>query len=79
MELKIATDALKRMARARGEKQRQAKGLNDLVLAGKVDPCLGDTFTFDQIPHTHQMMYENRHPAGNMACLVGAPRKGGTA
>jgi len=54
----------------------QANGLNDLVIAGKVDPCLGETFTFDQIPHTHQMMYENRHPAGNMACLVGAPRKG---
>ena len=52
----------------------QAKGLNDLVLAQKVDPCLGETFTFDEIPHTHQMMYENRHPAGNMACLVGAPR-----
>jgi crotonyl-CoA carboxylase/reductase len=54
----------------------QAKGLNDLVIARKVDPCLGETFTFDQVPHTHQMMYENRHPAGNMACLVGAPRKG---
>jgi len=54
----------------------QAKGLNDLVIAGKVDPCLGETFTFEQIPYTHQMMYENRHPAGNMACLVGAQRKG---
>jgi integrase len=29
MGLKTATDALKRMARARGEKQRQAKGIND--------------------------------------------------
>ncbi|MCC6849916.1 MAG: crotonyl-CoA carboxylase/reductase [Deltaproteobacteria bacterium] len=54
----------------------QAKGLNDLVLASKVDPCLGETFTFDQIPHAHQLMYENKHPAGNMACLVGAPKRG---
>jgi len=54
----------------------QAKGLNDLVLAGKVDPCLSETFTFAEIPRTHQLMYENRHPAGNMACLVGAPRQG---
>ncbi len=53
----------------------QAKGLNDLVIAGKVDPCLGETFTFEEIPQTHQLMYENRHPAGNMACLVGAPRR----
>lgn len=29
MDLKIATDALKRMGRAKGEKQRQAKGIND--------------------------------------------------
>jgi crotonyl-CoA carboxylase/reductase len=54
----------------------QAKGLNDLVLAGKVDPCLSETFTFDQIGHTHQLMHDNKHPAGNMACLVGAPKKG---
>jgi crotonyl-CoA carboxylase/reductase len=54
----------------------QAKGLNDLVLAGKVDPCLGETFTFDQIGHTHQLMHDNKHPAGNMACLVGAPKPG---
>jgi integrase len=34
LELKIATDALKRMARARDEKQRQAKGISDrLVVA----------------------------------------------
>jgi crotonyl-CoA carboxylase/reductase len=54
----------------------QAKGLNDLVIAGKVDPCLGETFGFGDIPTAHQLMFENRHPAGNMACLVGAPRKG---
>jgi len=34
------------------------------------------TFTFDQIGHTHQLMHENKHPAGNMACLVGAPKTG---
>jgi crotonyl-CoA carboxylase/reductase len=26
----------------------------------------------------HQLMYENRHPDGNMAILVGAPREGMT-
>jgi len=54
----------------------QGKALNDLVTAGKVDPCLSETFTFEQIPHVHQLMYENRHPHGNMACLVNAPRPG---
>ncbi len=54
----------------------QARALNELVLQGKVDPCLSQTFSFDQIPEAHQLMYENRHPPGNMACLVGAPRAG---
>jgi crotonyl-CoA carboxylase/reductase len=54
----------------------QAKGVNDLVIAGKVDPCLSRVFPFTGIPDAHQLMYENRHPHGNMAILVGAPREG---
>ncbi|HWP67537.1 MAG TPA: crotonyl-CoA carboxylase/reductase [Candidatus Limnocylindria bacterium] len=53
-----------------------ARALNDLVVAGKVDPCLSETFGFDQIGYVHQLMYENRHPHGNMACLVNAPSAG---
>ncbi|MCW5892833.1 MAG: crotonyl-CoA carboxylase/reductase [bacterium] len=53
-----------------------ATKLNQLVLDGKVDPCLSETFTFAQIPHVHQLMYENRHPHGNMACLVNATTPG---
>jgi crotonyl-CoA carboxylase/reductase len=55
-----------------------ARALNALVLAGKVDPCLSETFGFDQIGHVHQLMHDNRHPHGNMACLVNAPRTGTT-
>jgi len=55
-----------------------ATALNSLVVAGKIDPCLSQAYTFDQIPHVHQLMYENKHPHGNMACLVGAPRPGFT-
>ena len=54
----------------------QCKGINDLVAAGKVDPCLSKTFSFDDIGTAHQLMYENKHPHGNMACLVGAPKPG---
>jgi crotonyl-CoA carboxylase/reductase len=55
-----------------------ARALNALVLAGKVDPCLSETFGFDQIGHVHQLMHDNRHPHGNMACLVNASRPGTT-
>ena len=54
----------------------QAEELNKLVLAEKVDPCLSETYLFDEIGHAHQLMYENKHPYGNMACLVNATEKG---
>jgi crotonyl-CoA carboxylase/reductase len=54
----------------------QAEAVNELVLAGKVDPCLSGTFSFDEIGRAHQLMHDNNHPYGNMACLVNAPEKG---
>lgn len=54
----------------------QAKGINDLVIAGKVDPCLGRVFEFSQTGECHQLMRDNQHPSGNMAILVNAPRPG---
>ncbi|MFO0571800.1 MAG: crotonyl-CoA carboxylase/reductase [Polyangiaceae bacterium] len=54
----------------------QAKGVNDLVIAGKVDPCLSRTFDFSGTGECHQLMRENRHPNGNMAILVNAKRSG---
>jgi crotonyl-CoA carboxylase/reductase len=54
----------------------QAAGLNQLVIEGKVDPCLSRVFPFTGVGEAHQLMYENRHPHGNMAILVGAPREG---
>ncbi|HNO65059.1 MAG TPA: crotonyl-CoA carboxylase/reductase [Tepidiformaceae bacterium] len=56
----------------------QANAFNDLVVAGKIDPCLSRTFAFNETAECHQLMYENRHPDGNMAILVGAPRTGMT-
>jgi crotonyl-CoA carboxylase/reductase len=54
----------------------QSNAFNQLVVDGRVDPCLARTFTFEEIPLAHQLMSENRHPEGNMAALVSAPREG---
>lgn len=54
----------------------QCKGVNDLVIEGKVDPCLSKTFEFGETGACHQLMYENRHPNGNMAILVNAKQTG---
>ncbi len=56
----------------------QSAALNDMVAAGQIDPVLSRTFPFDGIGEAHQLMHENRHPAGNMAILVNAKREGMT-
>jgi len=52
----------------------QSYAFNQLVLDGKIDPCLAQTFKFDDIPNCHQMLHENRAPEGKMVALVGAPK-----
>ena len=42
----------------------------------KCTACLSGTFSFDEIGHAHQLMHDNKHPYGNMACLVNATEKG---
>jgi len=50
----------------------QARGANQLVFAGKVDPCLSRVFGFAETAECHQLMRDNLHPSGNMAILVNA-------
>jgi crotonyl-CoA carboxylase/reductase len=54
----------------------QARGVNDLVIAGEVDPCMSRVFPFSGTAECHQLMRDNQHPSGNMAILVNAPRPG---
>jgi crotonyl-CoA carboxylase/reductase len=54
----------------------QSAAFNQLVVDGKIDPCLSRTFRFEEIGTAHQLMSENRHPEGNMAALVSAPSEG---
>ena len=54
----------------------QAAAVTALVSEGRVDPCLSETYRFDDIPHCHQLMLDNEHPYGNMAVLVNAPQPG---
>ena len=50
----------------------QSNQMNELAVSGLLDPCLSRAFPYTDIPHVHQLMYENKHPHGNMAVLVGA-------
>jgi crotonyl-CoA carboxylase/reductase len=54
----------------------QANEMNDLALRGLLNPCMSRAFTYDDLPLAHQLMYENKHPHGNMAVLIGATEFG---
>jgi crotonyl-CoA carboxylase/reductase len=62
----------KRLQGSHFANDEQCAALNQLVAEGRVDPCLSLTLPFEDVGKAHQLMYENRHPRGNMAILVGA-------
>lgn len=62
----------KRLQGSHFANDEQCAAFNEMVARGDVDPCLSRTFAFDEVGVAHQLMYENRHPEGNMAVLVGA-------
>ena len=64
--------------RDRTSRTTRGERLQRPVLAGKIDPCVSRVFKFDETGACHQLMYENRHPDGNMVILVGAPAEGMT-
>jgi len=66
----------KRLQGSHFANDQQALGVNKLVDAGKVDPCMSRVFEFSQTAECHQLMRDNLHPSGNMAILVNAPRPG---
>jgi crotonyl-CoA carboxylase/reductase len=76
MDLRYHWMMQKRLQGSHLANDTQAEALNQLVLARKVDPCLSGTYSFDEIGYAHQLMHENKHPYGNMACLVNATEKG---
>ncbi len=66
----------KRLQGSHVANDQEANAVNELVIQKKVDPCLSETYDYNQIGHAHQLMHENKHPSGNMACLVNATERG---
>jgi crotonyl-CoA carboxylase/reductase len=55
---------------------KQAASANRLMCERRLDPCMSEVFTWDQIPQAHTRMLRNEHKPGNMAVLVQAPKTG---
>lgn len=55
---------------------KQAAQANRLVIDRRIDPCLSEVFSFQDIPKAHTKMWQNEHQPGNMAVMVSAKRPG---
>jgi crotonyl-CoA carboxylase/reductase len=76
VDLRLLRMRQKRLQGSHYANRQQCAALNRLVAQGRIDPCLSAVFAFAETGRAHQLMYENRHPAGKMAVLVNAPRRG---
>jgi crotonyl-CoA carboxylase/reductase len=54
----------------------QASQANRLVVERRIDPCMSEVFSWEDIPRAHMKMWRNEHKPGNMAALVNAPAPG---
>ncbi|HVI52467.1 MAG TPA: crotonyl-CoA carboxylase/reductase [Candidatus Sulfotelmatobacter sp.] len=54
----------------------QSSQANQLVIERRIDPCMSEVFSWDDIPNAHMKMLANQHKPGNMAVLVQAKKPG---
>jgi len=66
----------KRLQGSHFANDEQAGAFNQMVLDGKIDSCLGETYSFEDIGKCHHLMYEGKQPLGVMAALVSAKHTG---
>ena len=66
----------KRLQGSHGTNDQQAAAYNQLVLDGKIDPCLGEVYAFEDIGQAHFDMEQGKAVRGNRVALVGAPEPG---
>jgi crotonyl-CoA carboxylase/reductase len=66
----------KRFQGSHGTNDEQAIAYNELVRAGKLDPCVGQVVGFDEIGEVHAAMAAGTLPPGNTVALVNAAEPG---
>jgi crotonyl-CoA carboxylase/reductase len=66
----------KRLQGSHGTNDEQAAAYNQLVHEGKIDPCLGQVYPFEEIGQAHYEMEQGKVVFGNRVALVGAPETG---
>jgi crotonyl-CoA carboxylase/reductase len=55
---------------------KQASAANKLMLERRLDPCMSEVFSWNDLPEAHMKMMRNEHKPGNMSVLVQSPKTG---
>jgi crotonyl-CoA carboxylase/reductase len=66
----------KRLQGSHGSNDEQAAAYNQLVMNGKIDPCVGKVYAFEEIGKAHADMEAGKTVFGNRVVLVGAAEIG---
>ncbi len=66
----------KRLQGSHGTNDKQATAYNQLVVDGKIDPCVGQVYSFEEIGKAHYDMEQGKVVFGKRVALVGAPEPG---
>jgi crotonyl-CoA carboxylase/reductase len=66
----------KRLQGSHGSNDQQAAAYNQLVVDGKIDPCVGKVYNFEDIGKAHADMEAGKTVFGNRVALVGAHEVG---
>ncbi|GMR11058.1 MAG: crotonyl-CoA carboxylase/reductase [Anaerolineae bacterium] len=66
----------KRLQGSHGSNDEQASRYNQLVVDRRIDPCLGEVYSFEDIGKAHYDMEQGKTVFGNRVALVGASSRG---
>lgn len=66
----------KRLQGSHGTNDDQAAAYNQLVIQGKIDPCLGKVYAFEDTGQAHYDMDQGKSGIGKRTILVGADQPG---
>jgi len=66
----------KRLQGSHGTNDKQARAYNQLIYDGKLDPCLGKVYSFDELGQAHYDMEQGHEVFGNRVILINATETG---
>lgn len=72
MDIRYLWMRQKRIQGSHFANREQALAFNQMVIEGKIDPCLSKSYSFEETPLAHQLLRDNLAPLGKTAISIGS-------